>query len=164
MNALLVARCRSSCGRNRRRRGEGDGEPFYFPSWGTAQRQTERGGGGRRGQGRVVKRRFARTKLHPPRASRRFCARGVIMLHFSLPQTILSGSHSYDSSCSPKVLPTLVSIPHLPWWEWKRLKGCVFSPPFLLPVLGGPKEARKRNLSIASIPVCDHIFIIRDNR
>ena len=39
-------------------------------------------------------------------------------------------------------------------WEWKRLKGCVFSPPFLLPVLGGPKEARKRNLSIASIPVC----------
>ena len=30
--------------------------------------------------------------------------------------------------------------------------GCVFSPP----VLGGPKEARKRNLSIASIPLCLH--------
>ena len=42
----------------------------------------------------------------------------------------------------------------IPGWEWKRLKGCVFSPPFLLPVLGGPKEARKRNLSIVSIPVC----------
>ena len=28
------------------------------------------------------------------------------------------------------------------------------SPPFLLPVLGGQKEARKRNLSIASISVC----------
>ena len=40
----------------------------------------------------------------------------------------------------------------LPGWEWKRLMGCVFSPP----VLGGPKEARKRNLSIASIPLCLH--------
>ena len=44
--------------------------------------------------------------------------------------------------------------PPLPRWECKRLKGCVFSPSFLLPVLGGPKEARKCNLSIASIPVC----------
>ena len=32
----------------------------------------------------------------------------------------------------------------------KRLKGCVFSPPSLAPVPG----ARKRNLSIGSIPVC----------
>ena len=46
----------------------------------------------------------------------------------------------------------------IPGWEWKRLKGCIFSPPFLLPVLGGPKEARKCNLSIASIPVCLNLF------
>ena len=46
----------------------------------------------------------------------------------------------------------------VPGWEWKRLKGCVFSPPFLLPVLGRPKEARKRSLSITSIPVCLQIF------
>ena len=42
----------------------------------------------------------------------------------------------------------------VPGWEWKQLKGCVFWPPFLLPVPGGPKEARKRNPSIAYIPVC----------
>ena len=38
-------------------------------------------------------------------------------------------------------------------WEAKRLKGCIFSPPSLLPVSGRGKEARKRNLSIASNPV-----------
>ena len=36
--------------------------------------------------------------------------------------------------------------------EWKRLKGCVFSPPSLCPVPGRGREARKRNPSIASIP------------
>ena len=41
-------------------------------------------------------------------------------------------------------------------WEAKRLKGCVFSPPSLLPVPGGGKEARKSNLSIASNPVSVH--------
>ena len=54
----------------------------------------------------------------------------------------------------PYVGSSLLLLFFLPGWEWKRLKGCVFSPPFLLPVLGGQKEARKRNLSIASIPVC----------
>ena len=38
-------------------------------------------------------------------------------------------------------------------WEAKRLKGCVFSPPSLLPVQGRGTEASKRNLSIASNPV-----------
>ena len=37
--------------------------------------------------------------------------------------------------------------------EAKQLKGCVFSSPSLLPVPGRGKEARKRNLSIASNPV-----------
>ena len=49
---------------------------------------------------------------------------------------------------------TTCTFQNVPGWEWKRLKGCVFSPPFLLPVLGGQKEVRKRYLSIASIPVC----------
>ena len=38
-------------------------------------------------------------------------------------------------------------------WGGKRLKGCIFSPPSLLPVPGRGKEARKHNLSIASNPV-----------
>ena len=35
----------------------------------------------------------------------------------------------------------------------EAMKGLSFLA-FFLPVLGGPKEARKHNLSIASIPVC----------
>ena len=42
---------------------------------------------------------------------------------------------------------------NLTGWEAKQLKGCVFSPPSLLPVPGRGKEVRKRNLSIASNPV-----------
>ena len=38
-------------------------------------------------------------------------------------------------------------------WEAKRLKGCIFSPPSLLPVSGRGKEARKCDLSIATNPV-----------
>ena len=38
-------------------------------------------------------------------------------------------------------------------WGGERLKGCVFSPSSLLPVSARGKEARKRNLSIASDPV-----------
>ena len=42
-------------------------------------------------------------------------------------------------------------------WEWKRLKGWVFSPPSVRMVLGGPKETRKPNPSNASLPDCLHI-------
>ena len=46
----------------------------------------------------------------------------------------------------------------------KRLKGCVFLPPSLLPVPGRLKEARKHNLSIAFNPisVCTFVVQIRD--
>ena len=44
----------------------------------------------------------------------------------------------------------MVKFWYITRWEGKRLKGCVFSPPSLAPVPG----ARKRNLSIGSIPVC----------
>ena len=37
-------------------------------------------------------------------------------------------------------------------WEWKRLKGRVFSPPSVRPVPARGREARKWNPSIASIP------------
>ena len=47
---------------------------------------------------------------------------------------------------------------HVKGWEAQRLKGCIFSPPSLLPVPGGGKEARKQNLSIASNPVSVYIF------
>ena len=40
--------------------------------------------------------------------------------------------------------------------EWKRLKGCVFSPPSVRPVLARGREARKRNPSITSIPTPVH--------
>ena len=36
----------------------------------------------------------------------------------------------------------------------EAIEGLRFLASFLLTVLGGPKEARKRNLSITSIPVC----------
>ena len=41
-----------------------------------------------------------------------------------------------------------------------RLKDCILSPPSLLQVPGRGKEARKRNLSIASNPVSVRIFVI----
>ena len=36
--------------------------------------------------------------------------------------------------------------------EWKRLKGCVFSPPSVCPIPARGREARQRNPSIDSIP------------
>ena len=36
---------------------------------------------------------------------------------------------------------------------WKRLKGCVFWPPSLCLLLARGREVRKRNLSIASLPI-----------
>ena len=41
--------------------------------------------------------------------------------------------------------------------EWKRLKGCDFSPPWVRPVPARGREARKRNSSIASIPTPVHL-------
>ena len=42
---------------------------------------------------------------------------------------------------------------YVPRRDWKRLKGCVFSPPSLCPVPARGREARKRKLSIASHPI-----------
>ena len=42
------------------------------------------------------------------------------------------------------------AILYVPRRDWKRSKGCVFSPPSLRPVPARGREARKRNLSIAS--------------
>ena len=36
--------------------------------------------------------------------------------------------------------------------EWKRLKGCVFSPPSVRPVPARGREQRRRNPSVTSIP------------
>ena len=41
----------------------------------------------------------------------------------------------------------------LPRRGWKRLKGCVYLPPCLCPVPARGRKARKRNLSIASLPI-----------
>ena len=41
---------------------------------------------------------------------------------------------------------------YLPRRDWKRLEGCVFSPPSLCPLPARGREARKCNLSIASLP------------
>ena len=47
----------------------------------------------------------------------------------------------------------VMKVSNITGWEAKRLKGCAFSPPSLLLVPGREKEARKRNLYIASNPV-----------
>ena len=46
------------------------------------------------------------------------------------------------------------SVLNITPWEWKRLKGWVFSPTLVRPVPGGPKEVRKPNPSNASLPGC----------
>ena len=58
-----------------------------------------------------------------------------------------SGENLFSIS---NIIPIELSNIELTGWEAKRLKGCIFSPPSLLPVPGRGKEARKHNLSIAS--------------
>ena len=49
--------------------------------------------------------------------------------------------------------PQVIQIHWIPRRDWKRLKGCVFSPPSLCLVPARGREARKHNLSIASLPI-----------
>ena len=59
----------------------------------------------------------------------------------------------YDARDDRKKMTITVGvIMYLNRREWKRLKGCVFSPPSDCPVLARGREARKRNPSITSIP------------
>ena len=60
-----------------------------------------------------------------------------------------SGENLFSIS---NIIPIELSNIELTGWEAKRLKGCIFSPPSLLPVTGRGKEVRKRNLSSLPTP------------
>ena len=75
--------------------------------------------------------------------------------HFSYIVCVIDGRRNITETRSRTVVAKHTSMT-VPRWGWKRLKGCVFSPPSLCPVPARGREARKRNLSIASPPTPLH--------
>ena len=73
-----------------------------------------------------------------------------------LPSTLLFQGWLQIRYLSSVWVGMIVDDRHLNSREWKRLKGCVFSPPLGCPVPARLREARKRNPSIASIPTPLH--------